>query len=313
MRNERKYKIISLLTAILAVLLVGNCFREAPRMAAAEARQHEEYVMKGARVYAENCVQCHGPRGEGVVGMPLNREVFKQDYQSSKGRQQYDMIVQTLQQGRKGNNEHYQWVKTPSGEWLSYTTMPAWGRDFGGPLDDDYIKALALFIMNPSGEQWGFIGDNTVAPFQPIDIEPDATGKTPLPNAQVDEATNAAAQALLRNTTKTLCLTCHTIGAKGGKVGPDLTHAGSWGFDQKFLEDWIKYAGMPTPNETDKTVIPHNLRMPVYWSANRASTSPEPNLKDKIVSEGPYYMPRFVGKLTNEEIATIAKYLMGLK
>jgi mono/diheme cytochrome c family protein len=314
-RNERKYRVLIWLSLALAIILIGSCVREPLRMQAATDRQHEEYVLKGAVTYSQNCVQCHGPRGEGVVGMPLNRAINKVDYQSPAGRQIYDKIVQTLRQGRTGNAEHFQWEKADGG-WLSYTQMPAWGRDFGGPLDDDYIKALALFIMEPSGEQWNLVGDPDKAPFQASDYtKDDKTGQIPLPDSTADAATNAAAKALLNNLTKSQCLTCHTVGSRGSKIGPDLTHVGSWGVDQAFLENWIKYANVPAGNAADKTPpVPHDQRMPVFWSANRATVTPTPNLTDKVVSEGPYYMPRFKGgKMTDDEIATIARYLMGLK
>jgi mono/diheme cytochrome c family protein len=315
-RNARKYKIISLLTAVLAILLLGNCFREPFRMAAAEDLQHEGYVLKGAKVYAENCVQCHGPKGEGVIGMPLNRVALQVDYQSPAGKAVYDMIFNTLRQGRKGNDLHFQWAKTTDNHWLSYTTMPAWGKDFGGPLDDDYLKAVALFIMNPDKSQWDIPGDTELAPFQAPNYDKDPkTGQIPLPDAEgVDAETNTTAKAMLNNLTKTLCLTCHTVGSRGAKIGPDLSHVGSWGIDQAFLENWIKYANVPAGNAEDKTPpVPHDQRMPTYWSANRATFGPDLNLKDKVVSEGPYYMPRFKGKLTDAEISVLAKYLLGLK
>lgn len=314
MRNERKYKIISLLAVVLAIILIGSCVREPFRMNAAEAMQHEEYVLKGAKTYAQNCVQCHGPRGEGVIGMPLNRSVFKVDYQTPNGRQQYDMIIQTVRQGRKGNDVNFHWEKQADGNWMSYTTMPSWGRDFGGPLDDDYVKALALFIMNPTGEQWNIVGDPDLAPFQDPAYDKDKTGQMPLPDSEADAATNAAAKTLLNNLTKSQCLTCHTIGTRGSKIGPDLTHVGSWGVDQQFLENWIKYANVPQANAQDKTpAIAHDKRMPIYWSANRASATPQVNLTVQVKSEGPYFMPRFQGKLTDDEVSTLVRYLLGLK
>jgi mono/diheme cytochrome c family protein len=312
-RNERKYKIISLLTTLLAVLLLGNCFREYFRMEAAVDRQHEEYVQKGAKTYAANCASCHGPRGEGIIGMPLNRKAYQVDYETPAGKDVYNMLQQTIRQGRPGNDAHPEWKVVSGTDKISYTTMPSWGRDFGGPLDDDYVKALALFIMNPDASQWQIVGDEAIAPFpdpglsqytKPEDI-PVATSE----NKDVD----AAGKALLRNVGKTQCLACHTIGSAGGKIGPDLTHVGSWGVDQTYLENWIKY---PSPNPADKEhpeAIAHDVRMPVYWSANRATRQPDLNLTQKVISEGPYYMPRFKGKLTDDEIATIAKFLMGLK
>lgn len=335
MRNERKYKIIRLLTMLLSVLLLGNCAREYWRLEAATERQHGEYVLKGAKVYAQNCMQCHGPKGEGVIGMPLNVPSLRGDASGAGGKDIYSKIYETLLRGRKGNDSHFQWEKTSDGHWISYSTMPAWGKDYGGPLDEDYLKALTLFIMNEDGHQWDYVGDSELAPVPAPDLNPptkvDAAGKPitdpvtgevvresidklELPTSQVDSAANAAAQALLRNLGKSQCLTCHTIGSKGGKVGPDLSHVGSWGVDQAFLEEWIKYANVPGPNDSDKTpVVSHEKRMPVYWSANRAATKPEIDLSTKVVSGGPYNMPRFKGKLTDEEISTLAKYLMGLK
>lgn len=315
MRNERKYKIITLMTTMLAFLLLGNCAREFFRLEDATVAQQEEYVLKGAKTYAQNCMQCHGPRGEGVIGMALNRDVLQVDYTSVAGKEHYNMIFNTLKFGRKGNDAHFQWVKAPDGKWISYSTMPAWHKDSGGPLDDDYLHALTVFIMNPDGEQWNLIGDPEVAPVPKANLAKDESGQIPLPDAvEVDAKTNAAAKALLRDIPKSLCLTCHVVGSRGAFVGPDLSKVGSWGVDQAFLEEWIKYANVPGPNDVDKTpAMPHDRRTPTYWSGNRAVQTPDLNLGTKTTSEGPYFMPRFAGKLSNAEISLIAEYLMGLK
>lgn len=307
MRNERKYKILSLLSVVLAVLLLGNCIREPFRMSTAVAQQHEEYVVKGAKVYAENCVQCHGPKGEGVIGMPLNRADYQVDYESPAGKDVYKLIYDTVKQGRPGNPDHYQWVrvKSPEGKdaWMSYSTMPAWHKDYGGPLDDDYVKALTLFIMSPDAAQWDLV-DSDEAPIpDAVQTDPETGEELPLPDSKADAQTNVAAKALLRNLSKTQCLTCHTIGSRGGKVGPDLSQVGTWGVDQAFLESWIKQAN----------TMPHDERMPIYWSANRATRSDKVDLTKKTVSTGAHSMPSFQGKLTDTEISTIVKYLLGLK
>jgi len=312
-RNERKYKVITLLTGLLVLLLLANAVRESPRMAAAEYRQHEEYVLKGARTYAENCATCHGPRGEGVIGMPLNRKEYQVDWTTPAGKEIYRKLTEAIRQGRAGNADHYQWVKVGD-KWISYTAMPAWGKDYGGPLDEDYIHALALFIMKPDGTQWSLVGNSEIAPFPATGLE-EYTGRydqIPLPDSE-DTEVNDAAKALLRDVARSQCLTCHTIGTVGGKIGPDLTRVGSWGVDQAFLEEWIKFANVGQPGEEHPEAMPHDRRMPVYWSAHRAVSGPELNLENPVVSEGPYYMTRFYGKLTDEEISILARYLMGLK
>ncbi len=312
MRNERKYKIITLLSLALALLLLGLGVREPFRMATAEYRQHEEYVLKGAQIYAENCVQCHGPYGEGVVGMPLNRAEFRVDPASPAGKEIYAYLFDTIARGREGNAAHYQWVrvKTPEGKdaWMSYTEMPAWLKEHGGLLDEEAVKALTLFIMydDPSGSQWYMVGDSSKAPIPAADLTPDETGVIPLPDADVPEEVNVTAKALLRDLAKTQCLTCHRIGSKGAYIGPDLSQLGLWGIDKEFLVEWIKRASGPN-------AMPHDERMPIYWSQNRAITSTEIDLSERVVSEGPYYMPAFEDRLTDEEISVIADYLLGLK
>lgn len=327
MRNERKYKILTLLSLLLSFLLLGNCVREYFRMEAAVGAQDEEYVLKGAKVYAENCMTCHGPAGEGSVGLTLNKKEFKLDYHSPEGQEMFNTISKTIKEGRQGVSAHPTWVKMDDGKFMSYTTMPTWGKAFGGPLDDHFVKAVTLFIMNPSGAQWeGMVNDFT--PSNNVALVKDKE-KLTLPNQ--DNLNNTPAIALLRDTKKSQCLTCHSLGATydgtpvGGKVGPDLSKVGLWGVDEEFLVNWISYANQPSAKELKADpnappAVPHDVRMPNYWAASRTSNQPGPNGQPKIdlsikawAAPGtPYSMPRFKGKLTDEEIKTIAKYLMTL-
>jgi mono/diheme cytochrome c family protein len=312
--GERKYRIITTLTLVLTVILLGSCIREPFRMRAAAEQQRQQYVAKGAAVYAQNCVQCHGPRGEGSVGMPLNRAALRMPADSAAGRAEYDRLYQTIWQGRPGNLEHPRWVRTPDGKWLSFTAMPAAGKAAGGSLDEEEARALTLFIMAPGGSQWALVGDAKAAPFDPPSHQAAADGAMPLPDAQgVDPAVNSTAKALLMDMSRVQCLTCHMVGSQGAKTGPDLTRLGSWGVDQAFVEQFIKYGNLPAASEADRTVVPHDQRMPVYWMDSRPVTGPETNLQQPLVSEGPYYMTRFQGRLTDEEVAILAQYLMGLK
>jgi hypothetical protein len=297
-RNERKYRILIILTTVLSILLLSNCGREYFRMAAAEERQAQEYVALGALLYAQNCVQCHGPRGEGVIGMPLNRTEFKHDPRTTAGKAVFDMLYLALAAGRPGNSTHPQWERMSDGKWLSYTSMPAWHKDKGGPLDDHHIRGLVTFIM--LGD-WGLIGHDKKAPIPRANLDPDV--KLPSSgNADLD----ARAHALLNNYQKSLCLTCHAIGSKGGYVGPDLSKVGAWGIDEKFLKDWIRRSSGPD-------AMPHDERMPVYWSSNRAVAGPRVQIgpEKRIVSEGPYQMP--VVPLTDEELDILVRYLLSLR
>lgn len=307
MRNQRKYIAISILSFALIAVLLATCVREVGRMPAAQARQDREYVELGAKLYAQNCVQCHGPWGEGVVGMPLNRKENQGHPLDPRFKDRYQLLYDTISNGRPGTVVP-RWVKVEGKHWLSYTQMPPWSRAAGGPMDEHMVKALTYFIMlghmpvDPSDpnspDYWHSIGSDKF----PIPA-PNYKGELPKAEGLSDEEMKQVT-ALLRNVGKSQCLSCHTIGTVGGKIGPDLTYVGSWGVDAEFLRRWI----------TNAQKVPNEERMPIYWSANRLGTGPEPELKNPVKSWSVgTFMPVFEKRLTPEEIDLIVRYLMGLK
>lgn len=315
MRNERKYITLSILSFILVGLLFVSCAREYWRMAAASERQTHEYAMLGAKVYGEYCIQCHGPKGEGVVGLPLNRPDLQGDPRETKFRETYRMILDTIEQGRVGRSIPL-WVKTQDGSWLSYTQMPAWGRDHGGPLDEHYVQAAAYFVAlgnlpaepdNPDGSTiWDSIGNQELG----LGLPEVKTAGT-LPDAKgLSQAENAVVKALIEKQIVPSCLACHTIGGKGGVVGPDLTNVGAWGDRnpeawEAYLKQWIY----------DAPSVPDNVRMPTYWYKHRAGR-PVPEFKDPIIPTLKTLMPSFkqqFDKLGLEQRDLLVRYLMGLK
>jgi mono/diheme cytochrome c family protein len=121
---------------ILAAMLVGyfmlEPFREASYgkkfFAASVARGEEQFrpdATKGQT--GANCASCHGPQGEGGFAAtdpnwpapPLNNEF---------ARYTIDEITRIIKQGRPG------------------TPMPAWGIEFGGPLNDQKIEDVVDFM-----------------------------------------------------------------------------------------------------------------------------------------------------------------------
>lgn len=314
MHTERKYKVVMLLASLLTIVLVGNAVREPSRIQAAGSNERQEYVRRGAAIYATQCVQCHGPKGEGVIGMPLNRAALRADASSPEGQDLYDFIYEAIWRGRPGFAEHPRWVKTPDGRWLSYTNMAAFGYPLGGALNEDQTRALTLFIMEPEGTQWSFPGSPVIAPFDRPSYQVDEDGLLRLPDPPgLDPAVSATAKSLLRDRTKSQCLNCHLVGGTGVKNGPDLSDLGRWGLDREFLIDFLRYANQPMHAEDPEPPIAHDLRMPVYWSAHRAVNGPEPELQNPVVSAGPYYMLRFSHRLTDAEIEALADYLLALR
>jgi mono/diheme cytochrome c family protein len=72
-------------------------------------------------LYAENCAVCHGPDGEGRVGVALaiNWPGIRPDLS----------------------------IKTAIERGVPGSPMPAWSQDNGGPLGDQDVNDLVAFVM----------------------------------------------------------------------------------------------------------------------------------------------------------------------
>jgi mono/diheme cytochrome c family protein len=139
----------------------------------------EEQFELGARLYAENCVVCHGPNGEGGAGAALAKD--------------WPSIRPDLR------------VKTVIEEGVSGSPMPAWSQRNGGPLTDEEIEALTLYIL--SWETGGIpsLPQPTFTPRPPI---------TPIPDVEGDPNQGAVLYDIN-------CAVCH--GPNGeGRIGATL-------------------------------------------------------------------------------------------
>ena len=95
---------------------------------------------QGAVLYAENCAVCHGPNGEGRIGVTLSKD--------------WPSIRPDLQ------------AKAAIVSGISGSPMPAWSQEEGGPLTDQDINDIVAFMMT-----WE-------APGAPVDLAPTPTPTT---------------------------------------------------------------------------------------------------------------------------------------
>jgi mono/diheme cytochrome c family protein len=120
-----------LFVALLTVLLLASA-----------ARAQGGDPARGAALYAENCVVCHGPDGQGRVGAALAKPFASVQPEA--------LVRQTIARGVPGS------------------VMPAWGKGYGGPLTDNQIEDLVAFVLSLGGERAPRLPTPTPFPVTPI-------------------------------------------------------------------------------------------------------------------------------------------------
>ena len=130
---------------ILATTIVTAfwAINEPARMAQAEAGFEGRSIESGAALFENNCARCHGPRGEGLLGLAPsinNQEMFDGTRLAEVGwaGTLEDYIHGTIASGRP----------VPSEGTTYPQRMPTWSQEFGGPLRPDQVRNLVDFILN---------------------------------------------------------------------------------------------------------------------------------------------------------------------
>jgi mono/diheme cytochrome c family protein len=139
-----------------------------------------EILQLGAEIYEGNCAVCHGSGGEGRLGATLSKNwpSIRPDAQ----------IRATIERGVIGS------------------VMPGWSLGNGGPLSDEEIDALVVYILN-----WETGGLVAVAPLATATARPPIT---PVPDVTGDP--NRGAVLYDQN-----CALCHGTNGEG-RVGATL-------------------------------------------------------------------------------------------
>ena len=271
------------LSLVLLVTLVIYGLVDTNRGPAATLIDRERAVDEGNHTFAQYCIQCHGPQGEGCIGPALNRTTWRPEINGAKNPDfddaSHDFMKKVIVRGRQSNQPGIQ--------------MPPWGLSEGGPLNDEKIENVIAFIQYGN---WGTTLENAAS----------ATGlEEPLPSYPGFQDTAKIAQVKQLMLTKG-CLNCHNLGKGGGKVAADLTEVGSRR-TADWLRKWIH----------DPKSVPATERGPNLWLL-----APTPSLDTPGPNSGPTatpqslpmnttYMPTI--PMTDAELSLLVDYLSHAK
>lgn len=114
------------------------------------ASAQEGDITRGSQIYDANCAVCHGPEGQGRVGMNLSEDFPALDPNA--------YVQSVVEKGIDG------------------TTMPPWSHTYGGPLSDQEIADVSAFVVSLSGGRSPMAPTATPLPVTPVPTVPGASG-----------------------------------------------------------------------------------------------------------------------------------------
>ena len=277
------------LSVVLLLSLIVYAAVDFQRTPAAQASARAEDIAAGTRVYAQYCIQCHGPKGEGCIGPALNRDVWRAQINGAPNPifdgDSHDFIYKTVERGRAANQPGVQ--------------MPAWSINEGGALNNQDIEHLVEFIQYGS---WDQVLENAASATGLEKDLPDYSAKG-FNGGQADPAKLAQVKATMLAKG---CLNCHQVGAVGGKIAAPLEDVGS-----RRTADWLR-RWIPKPSE-----MPATERGPNLWL-----NIPKPSLETPAPGATPAptalpfpmnatFMPTI--KMTDAELNLLVDYLSHAK
>ncbi len=208
---------VTLFMAIALIVLMYLIFEPQRRRAAAD-EQIEVSAERGAILFAENCVVCHGVTGQGIAGagFPLNIEDNRCPDEERRA-----FLQQTLYRGRPNSNG-------------ILPNMPVFLSTEGGALNHQQIQDLINFIGYGEWEEVphileGELKTPVAALPTPPNLgtpDPSQAGRGGAPGGQARPSPAASSADPGAQVFQANCVQCHRVAPEfsaGGGVGPNLT------------------------------------------------------------------------------------------
>jgi len=182
-----------LATASIGLGLLLYMWREPVRIVEAQTNQLQTDLNEAMSLYAENCAVCHGLAGDGIGATPPLDNLALRDTD-------YASLAKIITRGLFG------------------TSMPAWGKEDGGPLSDYQVDELVTLIQYGDWQETQDRGVNAgIAPLIPFTADPDPgilDGLSGIPGGDIlVHGITLYAQE---------CVACHGADGLGSSLAPAL-------------------------------------------------------------------------------------------
>ena len=130
-------------TFVTTIVLAFWLINEPARMKEAEEGFAGRSMEAGAAIYENNCTRCHGPAGEGLVGLApaINSPALFDGTRLAEvgwAGSVYDFVYATISGGRP----------LASAGTTYPQRMPTWSKEYGGPLRHDQVRDVTAFVLN---------------------------------------------------------------------------------------------------------------------------------------------------------------------
>jgi mono/diheme cytochrome c family protein len=216
--------ILAVMLSVVVLLFLGVI--EEPRMQAQTANWEGRAIEKGAELYANNCYTCHGVDGKGLpsVAPALNSKYFFTQRLADVGwtGSLRDYVELTVAAGRP-SKINTQWAQI----------MPTWSHNFGGPLRDDQVENVTLFVLNWEKDAMAQGTPDNPDPWQSFADAPSkavaSDGSAPVAEVPVEAAGPRTPQELFAGANGMGCSGCHNLDLpqtadSRGPVGPNMAN-----------------------------------------------------------------------------------------
>ncbi len=143
-RNFGTKLIVGLVASFVLVVCVGlTAQTEDTRMELQTNSWEGRRIENGAKIFADNCSRCHGNQGQGLLGIgpALNSHYFftrRLGDVGQEGTMPLSTYVQLTVTSGRPSKHNSQWSER----------MVPWSSQFGGPLREDQVADVVLYVMN---------------------------------------------------------------------------------------------------------------------------------------------------------------------